>query len=259
MSEHNKVSVFTAPSLKGTEAVVYLLDSDLNDSEMLQIAQKEATPATCFVWLNAQTPSKFNIRFFNSTKEIQVCGHGLLAAARVVAEHNFGEFQFLTQKYEIQIKTDSDGSVWVSLPEIDSESCDIPAWATDCFNKAPISAAKAGPDDGYWVFEWSQDFALQSLAVDYEKLAAATERAVIATQQAKDEHYDYYLRYFAPQHGVNEDRATGSANRVLINYWHKKLNQGNFIAQQLSKDGAELKGRLDDGLVWISGNVTIDS
>ena len=85
-----------------------------------------------------------------------------------------------------------------------------------------------------------------------------TQRAVIATQRADDRFgYDYYFRYFAPQHGVNEDKATGSAHRVLVSYWSKRLNKTNLLAKQLSKEGAELTGRYEKGDVWISGNVLI--
>ena len=85
-----------------------------------------------------------------------------------------------------------------------------------------------------------------------------TQRAVIATQQSRDADYDYNFRYFAPQHGVNEDKATGSAHRVLVSYWHQYLNKCNFKARQYSIEGAELIGRIEGGDVWISGNVDIE-
>ncbi|MCW8856356.1 MAG: PhzF family phenazine biosynthesis protein, partial [Kangiella sp.] len=71
--------------------------------------------------------------------------------------------------------------------------------------------------------------------------------------------FDYDLRYFAPQHGVNEDKATGSANRVLASYWKSKLNRSKFKARQLSAKGAVIEVECESDLVWISGKVTINA
>ncbi len=67
------------------------------------------------------------------------------------------------------------------------------------------------------------------------------------------------MRYFAPQHGVNEDKATGSANRVLASYWKSKLNQRKLKARQLSVEGAVIEVECDKQMVWVSGKVIINA
>ncbi|MCW9027518.1 MAG: PhzF family phenazine biosynthesis protein [Kangiella sp.] len=244
----------------GTEALVFLEDEALTSEDMQSIAKRKDIPATCFVW-PSDDRSKFHIRFYNPETEIQLCGHGLLAAAQVVNDKVDVEkpIEFITQSSHIKTKIDDGEQLWIGFDTIDSEPADIPAWAEDCCNIKPVSASKVGPSNGYWIFEWPQDFDLTELAIDFDKLTFATERALIATTQSQAKGFDYDLRYFAPQHGVNEDKATGSANRVLASYWKSKLNRSKFKARQLSAKGAVIEVECESDLVWISGKVTINA
>lgn len=244
----------------GTEALIFLQDKPLSSEEMQDIAKRKNVPATCFVW-PSDSHAKYHIRFYNPETEIQLCGHGLLAAAKVVNDKVDVEkpIEFITQSSHIKTKIDVGEQLWIGFDTIDSEPADIPAWAEDCCNIKPISASKVGPSNGYWIFKWPQDFDLRDLAVDFDKLMFATERALIATTRSQAKGFDYDLRYFAPQHGVNEDKATGSANRVLASYWKSNLNQSKLKARQLSAEGAVIEVECDNGVVWISGKVTINA
>ncbi|RDX37492.1 PhzF family phenazine biosynthesis protein [Kangiella sp. HD9-110m-PIT-SAG07] len=251
------VRVFATLELEGTTAVVYLCDKTLSSKDMQTIAHREAAPATCFI--NQQSTNQFHIRFYNTTKEIQLCGHGLLASAKVVGEvKGIASFKFQTQDTVIQARYSSQHKeVEIAFSELISVAVSPPAWVNSCFSITPNSVFQAGSNNGYWVMEWPQASVLQDLEVKTKALIEHTQRAVIATQQSDDEQYDYNFRYFAPQHGVIEDKATGSAHRVLMSYWHQRLNKCNFKARQYSKEGAELTGRIENGDVWISGNVDI--
>ena len=77
-----------------------------------------------------------------------------------------------------------------------------------------------------------------------EAISQHSQRAVIATQWAGSPSIDFYQRYFAPQHGVNEDSATGSAHAVLARYWQQKRGQHQFIARQCSSAGGILHSKL---------------
>ncbi len=253
------VRVFATQALRGTSAVVYVGSERFSDSDMQRIAGEEAVPATCFIH-QRNDESQFDIRFYNKTHEIQLCGHGLLASAKVIAQDSQQQtFQFLTQDNVIFCQYNPhQQSVEIAFSELKATEVSMPTWVDDCFNLKPIKVAQAGPEDGYWIMEFSNDKALSDLVVEHEGLMEHTQRAVIATQQSRDADYDYNFRYFAPQHGVNEDKATGSAHRVLVSYWHQYLNKCNFKARQYSIEGAELIGRIEGGDVWISGNVDIE-
>lgn len=254
----------------GTEALIFLQDESLSSKEMQDIAKRKDIPATCFVW-PSDNSSSYHIRFYNPETEIQLCGHGLLAAAKVLYENFSKQSQnsvdFITQSSHIRTRMDGNQQIWIGFEPVSIDPASIPNWAEDCCNILPAEVSKVGPSNGYWIFEWPEGFDLKELAVSFDKLTFATERALIATAKSKTKGFDYDLRYFAPQHGVNEDKATGSANRVLGSYWNKRLKLHTLKAQQLSDVGAvidieyesqELSLNVDD-TVWISGKVIIDA
>lgn len=261
------VSVFTGDFggkiFAGTEALVFLDGEALSNQEMQAIAKRKDIPATCFVW-PSDKKNTFNIRFFNAQQEIQLCGHGLLAAGKVVLDKKLKQvtpIEFITQSSHINTRIDAQQQLWIGFDAIDSEPAPVPSWAEDCCNIKPEKASKVGASNGYWIFEWPKDFDLKELAIDFDKLTFATERALIATTESSTDDFDYDLRYFAPQHGVNEDKATGSANRVLASYWKNRLNQRTLKARQLSSEGAVVEVECDEdaNTVWISGKVIIDA
>lgn len=254
----------------GTEALIFLLDEPISSEEMQGIAKRKDISATCFVW-PSDNSSSYHIRFYNPDTEIQLCGHGLLAAAKVLYESRSKQSQmpvsFITQSSHIRTRIDDKQQIWIGFEPALIEPTSIPNWVEDCCNILPAEVSKVGPSNGYWVFEWPETFDLKELAVNFDKLTFATERALIATTKSKTKGFDYDMRYFAPQHGVNEDKATGSANRVLGSYWNKRLKLHTLKAQQLSDVGAvidiecesqELSGAAE-ATVWISGKVIIDA
>ncbi|AKE52240.1 PhzF family phenazine biosynthesis protein [Kangiella geojedonensis] len=253
-----QVRVFATEVLRGTSAVVYKVIERLSGHDMQRIAKEEAAPATCFIYqLNER---QFEIRFYNTTHEIQLCGHGLLASAKVIAQDSqYESFNLLTRDSLVSCQYNPhQNNLEIAFRELKATEVSAPTWLSDCFNVKPSKVSKAGPEDGYWVMEWPRDMALSDLVVEPDILMEKTQRAVIATQQSSNSDYDYNFRYFAPQHGVLEDKATGSAHRVLVSYWHQHLNKCNFKARQYSIEGAELIGRIEGEDVWISGNVEIE-
>ncbi|WP_169816860.1 PhzF family phenazine biosynthesis protein [Kangiella sediminilitoris] len=256
MSKRYSVSVFAAENLLGTTAVVYVLTEPLEVRQMQALAQEERAPATCFLQLNDN--NSINVRFFNTSHEILLCGHGLLACARVLTDYGFHSMTIKTVSDKVQVEVQSDSSVWVKFSELVAEPDLAPDWIATCLSVPPADVSRAGPSNGYWVMEWPADFDLSSLVINSDVLKSSTQRALIATQKSNRNKLDYCFRYFAPQHGVTEDKATGSANRVLTSYWSKKLGKPEVNALQLSPGGAFLKGRFEHGAVWISGNVFID-
>jgi len=66
----------------------------------------------------------------------------------------------------------------------------------------------------------ADDFDLKHIAPPDNGLSNWPQRAIICTAAQPSTGTDAItLRYFAPQYGVVEDTATGSAMRVLADYW----------------------------------------
>jgi predicted PhzF superfamily epimerase YddE/YHI9 len=70
---------------------------------------------------------------------------------------------------------------------------------------------------------------------------------------------DFVSRFFAPNAGVPEDPATGSAHTWLAPYWAKRLGKTSLFARQVSARGGELWCELvpERNRVRIAGQVTL--
>jgi hypothetical protein len=145
---------------------------------------------------------------------------------------------------------------WIGLPTIGCAACPVPHWVKEFFPVPPWRAAEVGDHDGYLVLEWPEGFDLHSLPIPAYALRRRTARALIVTCRASPQSSaDVQLRYFAPQHGVPEDTATGSAMRVLASYWMNRDLNDQLLAQQCSHYGGELYSRVRGELTWVGGRV----
>ncbi len=247
--------VFFDNNHSGTSAVIYHNVANLTDDQMLSISTSDNYNASIFISFEHKLPKA---RIFNSSNEILWCGHGLLAVA-----HFLGSDPFLkrinTKLATIEVASNKD-DVWIGFEQFEITEglpCDLkPSKLFGAFDIQPCIVSYVGNSNGYVVLELPKGIDLSKLKVNFELLKAATRRAVIATQKA-DDGFDFKLRYFAPNHGVDEDVATGSANVILASYWSPKLNQTYFEAEQVSTQGAVIKSKIEKNKVWISGKVEL--
>lgn len=75
------VDAFIGAGLSGNPAGVYLLKKPLSAEQMQRIAAEINLPETSFVW---DEGDKSAIRWFTPEREVDLCGHGTLAAAHVM-------------------------------------------------------------------------------------------------------------------------------------------------------------------------------
>lgn len=134
-----------------------------------------------------------------------------------------------------------DEMTWLSFDTLNTRRCELPQWIKQVFPYPvqPIAAATAGDDQGYLVLQWPDSFAMAQLPQPQACLSGYTHRALICTAAQPDAGTDAIeLRYFAPQYGVEEDSATGSAMRVLAHYWSPRFD--SLSARQCSPAGGQL-------------------
>ena len=72
-----------------------------------------------------------------------------------------------------------------------------------------------------------------------------------------DGDIDFVSRYFAPNHGVDEDPATGSAHCVLTPYWAGRLGKQQLRAQQISARVGDLICTLRGERVTLAGHAVL--
>jgi trans-2,3-dihydro-3-hydroxyanthranilate isomerase len=208
--------VFTDEPLAGNPVAVFTDGRDLSEVDMQAIARETNLSETVFVLPATTDDADVRIRIFTPAVELPFAGHPTLGSAFVLGGP--------LQKIVIRLETGA-GVVPVTL---DREGAKIvfgrmeqpvPPWQA-VEDPAPIFAALGvegsnlpvvrydlGPGHVYIALD-SPD-AVQRLAPDIGALAAATPDG--ANCFAHVDGNRWKTRMFAPNHGVNEDPATGSA------------------------------------------------
>ncbi len=257
MYKNSLAQVFFEQDCQGTFAEI-ISDYDLDDEVGMQkIATGSRFPA-CVFWQESLESKPLRVRIFNQKQEIQFCGHGLLALAAFLKRQD----KFKSSGLEVALKSafaelkTEKNNVWIGFEPMRFEPVNLSDVRVSSFSEAPSHAALVGDENGYMILEWPKAFDLKNLTLNFQTLLDSTHRAVIATQRAGNT-YDFYLRYFAPAYGANEDPATGSANRILATYWQSRLGKSQFTAKQLSASGAVILSKIEKKKVWISGKVKI--
>ena len=261
-------SVFYSPAnnLKGSSALIVIYKNGLTSKTMQYIASQSNHPATVFLNQNEITKRHCKIRWFNQTSEIKRCGHGTLAAANFLIKY-FGycpeAFTSMSnERFTIRVKKQR---AQLLLKSIEPKKRELAKGELkSVFSSAIKAAYSTGDKNGYTVVlfndefnkEFSKEFEkddLKSIRIDFKALCALHKNAVIALSiKNKDKKNAIaHFRYFAPQFGVNEDSATGSAVSVIAPLLFRLhgLNKAKLIQQ--SNNGALLSYELNNAKVVI--------
>jgi trans-2,3-dihydro-3-hydroxyanthranilate isomerase len=236
--------VFTDEPLTGNGLAVFTDGRDLSEVDMQAIAREMNLSETVFVLPATSEDADVRIRIFTPAVELPFAGHPTLGSAFVLGAP--------LQKVVIRLET-AAGVVPVSLeregPKIVFGRMEqpVPRWETVA-DPAPVLAALGversglpverydlGP--GHLFVELDSPAAVQALAPDIAALAAATPDG--ANCFAHVEGNRWKTRMFAPNHGVVEDPATGSAAGPLAIHLarHGRIRFGEQI--EISQ-GAEI-------------------
>ncbi|MBB1287871.1 PhzF family phenazine biosynthesis protein [Pseudoalteromonas sp. SR43-6] len=261
-------SVFYSPAnnLKGSSALIVIYKIGLTSKTMQYIASQSNHPATVFLNQNEITKRHCNIRWFNQTSEIKRCGHGTLAAANFLIKY-FGYCpevftSMSNERFIIRVKKQR---AQLLLKSIESKKSELAKGELQSVFSLAIKAAySAGENNGYTVVLFNEEFNkefskdvekddLKSLHVDFKALSKLHKNAVIALsiKNIDKKNAIAHFRYFAPQFGVNEDSATGSAVSVIAPLLFRLhgLNKAKLIQQ--SNNGALLSYEFSNAKVVI--------
>jgi trans-2,3-dihydro-3-hydroxyanthranilate isomerase len=208
--------VFTDEPLTGNALAVFTDARDLSEADMQALARETNLSESVFVLPATTDEADVRIRIFTPAVELPFAGHPTLGTAFVLGGP--------LSKIVLRIETAS-GIVPVTLERDGAEIVfgrmeqPIPRWEAVA-DPAPILAAlgversglpveryELGP--GHVYVELESPDAVARLAPDLGALAAATKDGVNCFAQVEGSRWK--TRMFAPNHGVAEDPATGSA------------------------------------------------
>lgn len=253
------VNAFADAFAQGNQAGVVLYETPLSEHLMQALAFDIGKAETAFVRC---VPEGFLIRWFSPLKEMPLCGHATLAAAKVI-DWKFGmhSLRFKYTQGEIPFEVCEDGSIGMSFPLDDYKEIPLETAYMDFFglDADDCIGCIQGASTRKVALILKQDVDIKSLRPDLKKMndyaGLCTSGIAVSKQSAT---FDFETRYFNPWAGVGEDCVTGSVHTVLGNYWGKRLGKTALTACQCSQRPGVLKLVLNgDGKVLISGKAKI--
>jgi len=247
------LDVFCSQSAGGNPAAVCLLAVWPEDEVLQVFAAAQSAPVTVFILLPEiqQVPVPIPVRWFAGAQEINLCGHGSLAAAALVLaqQPDWPAVKLTSQYGELQISR-SELEFATELPVF---SMTLPSWPAQRPNGLSALVHSLNlPAQSLVVMDCfaTRDFVVvletaaqvQAFVPDFAALRQLQPyHATILTAPlyATDGQslVGYVLRYFAPNIGINEDLATGSAQCSLAPYWLARTSAPCLQVQQLSAAG----------------------
>lgn len=244
------INAFTDVIFKGNSAAVIITDEWLSDSVMQLIATENNLSETAFI--KPLSTQKYEIRWFSPITEIDFCGHATLAASFVI----FAETQsvkaltFMTKCVgDLTVIQEDNGFIQMSFPNLQPTAViDTPKLLLEGLSIAPTEVLLS--EQAYFVI-YNNESDVLNVKCNTSLLKQLAPFDVVVS--AGSEQYDFVSRYFWPANGGDEDPVTGSIHAGLAPYWAEKLNKSNLIAFQSSARGGELKCKVANNRVYVSG------
>ena len=251
-----QVDAFTSEPFKGNPAGVCILEKEMPEEWMQNIAAEMNLSETAF--LTSQTDG-YKIRFFTPAAEIPLCGHATLSSAHIMFETGLVQknktIHFSSAAGMLKVRW-SDGWIVMNFPAYDLEQAQIPG---DLSNYIVITPEEYYRTTHGWTFLLLRnEEEVLNLHPDFGALRNSGYGDMIVTAPSSDPRYDFCVRCFAPALGIDEDPVTGSAHCALVPFWSRRTGRTEFTSHQVSKRGGILKVSLHGDRVEIAGEaVTI--
>jgi trans-2,3-dihydro-3-hydroxyanthranilate isomerase len=260
-----KVDVFTTVAFEGNPLAVFTDATGLETATMQRIAGELNLSETTFVFPPADPKNAALVRIFTPRSELPFAGHPTIGTAFVVRGDSEATALVLEEgigPVPVRVAQAGDGAVqfWLTTPpitfgeKIDSNAviAALGLRPNDIRPDTPPEVAGAGPKF-IFVGLRNREAVDRIELLDYRALRAAvpnppTEVFVFATLEESDgeDGYTYavYSRMFAPEIGVAEDAATGSATGPLAAYMirHGLLPLANGL-RMVSEQGTKMGRR----------------
>ncbi len=243
------VDTFATKPFQGNPAIVCILSEWLPDETLQQLAKEFNSMITAFLIYDGVDN---RLRFFTLSKEVDLCGHGIIAAGYVVKHYleesdTASSVVFSTNNEKIRVDLDSRISISLPMPELVDIS--IPNNIQSMIGFTPVKMFKS--HDRYYAIMNSEEEIIE-MTPNFELIKTLGLHGLVVSSASKE--YDFVSRTFGPNIGVNEDYVTGTSHAGLVPYWAEVLNKQRFKARQLSSRPGDLLCELFD-----SNSVTISA
>lgn len=255
------VDAFTSVPMTGNPAAVLLLAGPPSDELCRRIGEELNKPATAVAW-PAGEPGRFGLRWFTAASELTLCGHGTLAAARVLAGAGLG--------VDGVLRFDTVAGPLSATAGPDLVELTFPGLPPRPVGDAALTAAVRGVlgvPDGAPVEVLRNDLDLLAVLPGEHDVRAARPdlaalheldtRGLIITAAGDGPDADFVSRFFAPAVGIPEDAVTGSAHCALAPLWIERLGRQPLLGRQVSARGGTVRVGLAGDRVRLGGAVVV--
>ncbi len=263
------INSFASAPFTGNPAAVLVLEHEPSDDLGAWAGAELNQPATAVVW-PAGEPGRFGLRWFTASTELVLCGHGTLAAARVLLDSGgavAGTVRFDTRSGTLEARAVGD---WVQLrlpslpaqPLVDAATAEaspgeaapgeaVLGEAVRQLLPVPVTALLRNELDVLAVLPSADD--VRAAQPDLTALRRLPVRGLIITAPGPGpDEADFVSRFFAPATGIDEDAVTGSAHCALGPYWIGRLGRQPLLGRQLSARGGVLRVAQDGDSVLLA-------
>ncbi len=253
MLSYYHVDVFAQRPLQGNPAAVFVSDRQLDSDVMRSLAREFGMPGNGFVWPAEEDRNSYRIRYFTSTREIQLSGHTTLACAQVLLGRGGDSIEFLTPRASVGVERVSN-RLWLELPSVELSDSHL-----DRFRLASalgLSSSLVNADlplqrttDSDLIVPLSDKADPLELAPDRDALSTLGQEEGIRgfccfSTRTQDPGSATHSRFFAPHFGLDEDIATGSVHGPLAVYlWKQGMAQPDGGKLQLTCEQGDAIGR----------------
>lgn len=239
-----QVDAFTTQPFGGNGATVVLLSDPVTGQSLQTLAAECAQSETAFL---LPLQGQWLLRWFTPTLEVDLCGHGTMAAARALSHWGVlapGQAMDLHSRSGPLPVEQRGAGFRVQLP-------------TGQLHQAPLDPGLdqllGTPVQQRWTSSLRYEvamvesaFPLATLALDQDQLRQRPCLGLVVMQAGRiattgAESPDYLLRFFAPRAGIPEDPVTGSAHALVAPYWLARTGHTLLNARQVSRRGGRLR------------------
>ena len=252
------VDVFTSTPLEGNALAVLPDATGLDARDMQRIASEFNLSETTFVFPSQRPDCAALLRIFTPTIEMRFAGHPTLGSAYVLLERGFVTlrddrfaFEELVGPVSVRIERTEPPMLWLTTPPISFEATFDRALCAnvlglredDLLDIKPQLVSAGNPN----IFVAVRDAA----SVDRASLELAGVRQLHGGHESADCVFVFtptpsgaYSRMFAPERGIVEDPATGSATGPLAAYMMRHgLAHSHAGARFVSEQGTQMGRR----------------
>lgn len=247
-----QVDAFTTEIFSWNPAGVMILDAWISDELMQKIASEMNLSETAFTVRKADW--EYDTRFFTPESEIDLCWHATLSTAHILFSKgifSWKNLKILTKWWELHVEKNDIGWYTMNFPTRKYHQIDIPCDFTQVtWIESPVEIYDVR--NKWKIVVVRSLWELEKLSPNFWLMKGTDFWNVVVTCNW-DESYDYYMRAFVTDCGINEDPVTGSIECVLALLWAQKLWKNHFHVYQASKRWGEKQVELVWDRVKITG------